>query len=322
MIHAGTDLNLSNHKWHSMPLIDEERSEDESINIKRGSSAQIERNSSTLQSHGARSLEDMLTGQTTFPAMLLPTAVVKRSSLSIYEADKPTTVTVNSKGIELQEVTLRSPNEKSLGIIVELKTKRNGKAVKHEVYIKQFHQKGKAYLDGRLKVRDRIVKINGEVVGEANMTQFSDEQVWTFTIARSIAKTKKHTRGTCGIPKLEPQDIAQQMLCNKFLEGVNKKHLYKEMRTVNKKNWWEKVSRCSMGFEDLLTRSDNYVNITTEGVRVDAKRIAERSLFPTDTRDPKQLQMFYPQQQLFIFEPISEITSQMNIETIHTSELC
>ena len=105
MKRASKEINLSEPKWHSMPLIDEmEKSDEENSPLKRGTSTQMERNASICQTHGAKSLEDMLAGQSTFPAMLLPTAVVKRSSLCIYEAEKPTTVTVDSKGIELQVI--------------------------------------------------------------------------------------------------------------------------------------------------------------------------------------------------------------------------
>ena len=75
---------------------------------------------------------------------------------------------------------------------------------------------------------------------------------------------------------MEPQDEAQQILCNKFLEGVNKKHLYKEIRTASKKrSWWDRDSTVSMGFEDLLSRSDRYINVKGDGERVDVRRIGK-----------------------------------------------
>ena len=80
---------------------------------------------------------------------------------------------------------------------------------------------------------------------------------------------------TCVAPKAPVTEIAneasQQMLCNKFLEGVNKKNLFKEIRT-QKNSWWEKVSTSVMGFEDMVSRSESYINIAGDGQRVDIKR--------------------------------------------------
>ena len=63
------------------------------------------------------------------------------------------------------------------------------------------------------------------------------------------------------------------MLCNRFLEGVNKKHLFKEIKALsNKKKWWENVSLTTMGFEDMLCWSESYINIAGDGERIDIKR--------------------------------------------------
>ena len=96
------ETTLNEYKWHSMPLIDD--NDNEISTLKRGGSTQIQGDPPISQGHGARSLEDMLTAPSTFPALLLPTTVVKRSSLCIYEAAKPTTAIVKAKGIELQVV--------------------------------------------------------------------------------------------------------------------------------------------------------------------------------------------------------------------------
>ena len=94
------NITLIEPKWHSMPLIDDTGSEIGTL--KRGGSTQIENDPTIYHGHSAKSLEDMLTAPSTFPALLLPTTVVKRSSLYIYEAAKPTTAVIKSKGIELQ----------------------------------------------------------------------------------------------------------------------------------------------------------------------------------------------------------------------------
>ena len=97
---------LNEPKWHSMPLIDDTGSEIGTL--RRGGSTQIESDQLISREQSAKSLEDMLTAPSTFPALLLPTTVVKRSSLCIYEAAKPTTAVIKSKGIELQVISLNN----------------------------------------------------------------------------------------------------------------------------------------------------------------------------------------------------------------------
>ena len=80
----------------------------------------------------------------------------------------------------------------------------------------------------------------------------------------------------CVAPKIPAAELTneerEQMLCNKLLEGVNKKHLIKEIKASSKKKWWEKITTSVMGFEDMLCKSEGYINIAGDGERIDFKR--------------------------------------------------
>ena len=85
-----------------MPLIDEQTTY-ETEYLRRGASALGDEEATRVPCPSqARSLEDMLKSPSCFPALILPTAVVKRSSLCISEAEMPTRVIVKSNGIEFQ----------------------------------------------------------------------------------------------------------------------------------------------------------------------------------------------------------------------------
>ena len=52
----------------------------------------------------------------------------------------------------------------------------------------------------------------------------------------------------------------QQLLCSRFLEGLDKKKVFREVKRSKKKYLWDNISTTCMDFEDLLIRSPDYID--------------------------------------------------------------